>query len=199
LIAHSIRYALAEPLVDQVLVSTDDPEIATAARQYGAQVLARPATLAQDDTPTAEVVAFHARQWAEQGHLPAWLALLQPTNPLRPVGLIGQALATLRAANRESLVTFSPLHRKFGRVANKHFVPENYRFGQRSQDLEPRYFENGLLYLTAGSLALAGQLFGPDPYPYLVGGPEGEVDIDTPTDLWWAEYLYQKLAADAKL
>lgn len=56
IIAYSIETALASSLFNAVVVSTDDDEIADVARQYGADVLKRPAKLADDDTGTQEVI-----------------------------------------------------------------------------------------------------------------------------------------------
>jgi len=52
LIAHAIEHALAVSRIDRVIVSTDSPDIASVARDYGAQVpFLRPAELAADDSP----------------------------------------------------------------------------------------------------------------------------------------------------
>ena len=52
LIAHAIEHALAVPRIDRVIVSTDSPDIASVARDFGAEVpFLRPADLAADDSP----------------------------------------------------------------------------------------------------------------------------------------------------
>ena len=80
LIAWTIEAALRSSLLDAVMVTTDDPEIAEVASRAGAQVpFLRPAALAQDDTPGIAPV-LHALDM-----LPGYDAvlLLQPTSPLR--------------------------------------------------------------------------------------------------------------------
>jgi CMP-N-acetylneuraminic acid synthetase len=61
--------------------------------------------------------------------------------------------------------------------------------GQRSQDLEPLYYENGLLYITKASLILKDIVLGPNNLPYLVDHPYASVDIDTIDDLKYAEFI----------
>jgi N-acylneuraminate cytidylyltransferase len=73
------------------------------------------------------------------------------------------------------------------------FCPFNYAIGQRSQDLEPLYFENGLLYISKVSLILDNIIISENAFPLEVNHIFATVDIDTQDDLDYAEYLYQKL------
>ena len=72
------------------------------------------------------------------------------------------------------------------------FIPYNYKIGQRSQDLEPLYYENGLLYITKASLILEGKIVGENNFPFIVDHPFAKVDIDSKEDLEYAEYLLNK-------
>jgi len=66
LIAHSIETAKKSKLIERVIVTTDDEEIADVAREYGAEVpFIRPAELAQDDTPPDPVLK-HTLQFLEE-------------------------------------------------------------------------------------------------------------------------------------
>ena len=66
LIAYAIETGLKAQLVDRVIVSTDDAEIAAVAHEWGGTVpFLRPASLAHDDTPTAPVLQ-HAVRWVEE-------------------------------------------------------------------------------------------------------------------------------------
>lgn len=98
LIAYSIQAGLDASSVDRVIVSTDDEEIAALARRCGAEVpFLRPAELAGDLT-TDLPVFLHALDWLEktEGWNPEVVVQLRPTSPLRPVGLVDAAVATLR-------------------------------------------------------------------------------------------------------
>src|SRR5262245_46895809 len=96
--AYSIEAGLTARLVDRVIVSTDDEEIADVARAWGAEVpFLRPAALAGDHTPDLPVFE-HALAWLEAttGGVPEMVVQLQPTSPLRPPGCIDAAIEMLR-------------------------------------------------------------------------------------------------------
>ena len=61
--------------------------------------------------------------------------------------------------------------------------------GQRSQDLEPLFYENGLLYITKTKRIVEGQLLGDNNYPYIVNHPYANVDIDTLDDFKYAAFI----------
>jgi len=99
LIVYSIAAALQSELVTRVIVSTDDHEIAKVARAWGAEVpFMRPDQFAQDDTTDLPVFE-HALQWLQknQGYLPEIVIQLRPTSPIRPVGLLDEAIIKLIA------------------------------------------------------------------------------------------------------
>jgi N-acylneuraminate cytidylyltransferase len=94
LIAYSIASALQAKSIDKVIVSTDDPEIARIAENYGAEVpFLRPHEISQDDTPDFPVFE-HALNWLESNerYIPDIIVHLRPTSPLRPKGLIDRAV-----------------------------------------------------------------------------------------------------------
>ena len=85
LITYVINSALHSKLIDRVIVSTDDPEIAKVAKKYGAEVpFLRPAELSIA-TIGIEPTLKHAYQWLldNEGYKADALALLMPTSPLR--------------------------------------------------------------------------------------------------------------------
>lgn len=99
LIAWSIAAGKAADLVTRVVVSTDDPRIASVSRAYGAEVpFLRPDEYAQDNTPDLPVFQ-HALQWLaeHEGYRPEIVIQLRPTSPLRRVWHIDQAAASLIA------------------------------------------------------------------------------------------------------
>ena len=93
LIAWTIAAALAAKSVGRVIVSTDSPEIADAARALGAEVpFLRPAELATDESESLPVLV-HAAATADPDGQAAGGALLQPTSPLRTADDIDAAAA----------------------------------------------------------------------------------------------------------
>lgn len=106
LIAHSIDCAKAVPAITRILVSTDSDEIASCARQFGAEVpFLRPAEISQDDTPMIAVLQ-HTLKWLRaQGETVDGLVLLQPTSPLRLPTSVAAAIELFVAKRADSVVS----------------------------------------------------------------------------------------------
>jgi CMP-N-acetylneuraminic acid synthetase len=99
LLAWSVAAAEAAETVGRVIVSTDDPEIADVAREYGAETpFVRPAELAADDTRDLPVFQ-HALGWLaeHEGARPEVVVHLRPTSPLRRAADIDRAVRALAA------------------------------------------------------------------------------------------------------
>lgn len=194
LIAHSIAFAQAYPeIIDGIYVSTDDEAIAQTALQYGATVICRPAEISGDHEPTVTAVQHVLEQLVQTGENIANIVLLQPTNPLRPEGLLRSCFLCYLEKRSDSLFTVTRDHHKLGKISNGRFQPFNYEPGQRSQDLEPLYYENGLLYISAAKCIRTGKIISPEAIPFLVEHEFSGVDIDTRADFDYAEYLYSKI------
>ncbi len=197
LIAHSILYAKANSaIIDEIYVSTDDVAIKKIALDYGAQVIDRPEHLSGDLEPTASALK-QVLESIEEGV--ENVILLQATNPLRPQSLLHEAFEVYQKGNYDSLFTVSRNQHKLGKIEANKFIPFNYEIGQRSQDLEPLYFENGLLYISKASLILPldcarddSKIISENAFPFEVNSIFANVDIDTQEDLEYAEYLLEK-------
>lgn len=190
LIAHSIMYAKKNlGIIDEVFVSTDDSEIKAIALSYGAKVIDRPADLSGDYEPTVSVLKHVILSLNDEI---TNIILLQPTNPLRFENLLSTCFEKFISLNVDSLFTVTPNHQKFGQIENNKFIPFNYKFGQRSQDLAPLYYENGLLYITKSNLILDGLVISENGYPFIIDHPYGTIDIDTQEDLDFTEFLLNK-------
>ena len=191
LIAHSILYAIANnKIIDEVYVSTNDEKIKKIAIQFGAKVIDRPENISGDFEPTVSALR-HVLESVSDNEIEN-IILLQPTNPLRPENLLNNAFAKYQELNCKSLFTVSQNHHKLGKIENNTFKPFNYEIGQRSQDLEPLYFENGLLYISKSKLILQDKIISEDAFPMLVNHIFANVDIDTQDDFDYAEYLLNK-------
>jgi CMP-N-acetylneuraminic acid synthetase len=190
LLVHSIQYVLANSeIIDDVYVSTDDATIKGLALANGAKVIDRPVAISGDLEPTVSALK-HVLQSIDADV--ENVILLQPTNPLRPSNLLKEAFEMYQKENCDSLFTVTRNHQKFGKITEKKFQPFNYNIGQRSQDLEPLFFENGLLYITKVALILQDIIISENAFPFEVNHIFANVDIDTPEDLEYAEYLYKK-------
>ena len=188
LLAHSILYAQQnETLIDEIYVSTDIIEIKKIAIQYGAKVIDRPEHLSGDLEPTITALK-HVLESIDCSDVES-VVLLQPTNPLRPQDLLKQAFEIYNNSNCDSLFTVSRNHQKFGKIIGHKYHPFNYNIGQRSQDLEPLFFENGLLYITKADLILNGIIISENAFPFEVDHIFAKVDIDTLEDLDYANFI----------
>ncbi len=187
LLAHSILEAQRHEFIDAVYVSTDDRQIKEVALRYGAQVIDRPAAISGDTEPTVTALKHVVEILGFEGTV----FLLQPTNPLRPANLLQEAFLIFQQTQSDSLMTVSRNHHKLGKIIDDNFVPFNYQIGQRSQDLEPLYYENGLLYLMKSDLLLQEKIMGNRAFPFIVDHPFASVDIDTQSDFDLATCLYK--------
>jgi len=190
LLAHSILYAQANKgIIDEIYVSTDDNEIKKIALEFGAKVIDRPENISGDTEPTVSALKNALEQIDEPVEN---VVLLQATNPLRPQNLLNEAFVFYQKEKCDSLFTVSRNHQKFGKIVDNKFIPYNYEIGQRSQDLAPLFFENGLLYITKAALILNNIIISENAFPFEINHIFAEVDIDTQEDFDYAEYLLSK-------
>ena len=204
MIAWSIEAALQSGCFDQVIVSTDDQEIAEVARQYGATVpFMRPAELSDDHTGTVPVIQ-HAIEWVNaQGQSVEQACCLYATAPFVSAEDINRGLDILNATQSDyafSVTSYAfPIQRAIrlndeGRV--QMFNPEH--FNTRSQDLEEAFHDAGQFYWGTADAWLKGRMiFGAGSVP--VPLPRHRVqDIDTPEDWVRAEWLFKAMQAEAQ-
>ena len=147
LITYSLNYAKKHKNIDGVYVSTDSKKISDLALDNGVRTLERPAELAGDMVLTQDVLRFHLKK-EKFFNKKDIIIVLQPTSPFRNAELLSKSLKLFKQNKIDSLCTFSPLRKKYGSIKNNKFSPINYFFGQRSQDISPDYYENGLLYIS---------------------------------------------------
>lgn len=129
LIAYSVIEALACPVIDRVIVSTDSEEIAKVAREYGAETpFMRPPELATDESLQIDTV-IHAVEWLEKtGDVYDYVAILQPTSPLRNAEDIKNTIDLLIRSGADSAITVTKL---------RGFHPGGLYSANEEGDLEP--------------------------------------------------------------
>ena len=152
MIGYSIECALACDFFDEVIVSTDDEEIAAVAKDFGAKVpFMRPKELADDHAGTIPVIA-HATHWFEaEGLVPSAVCCIYATAPFIQPDDLKQGLVTLQSGRGEyvfSATSFGfPIFRSFKRHDDgsvEMFYPEY--FEARSQDLPEAFHDAGQFY-----------------------------------------------------
>lgn len=203
LIAYSIAAALQSQRVTRVIVSTDDAEIAEVARAYGAEVpFLRPAELAQDSTLDLPVFQ-HALAWltANEAYAPDVVVQLRPTSPIRPVGLVDEAVHILlehpEADSVRGVVPAGQNPHKMWRIdlqtgqmknlLDVPGVPEPYNAPR--QLLPPVYWQTGHVDAIRPSTILEkNSMSGEMILPVMID-PRYTVDIDSLADWKRAEWL----------
>jgi N-acylneuraminate cytidylyltransferase len=186
---HSILYAKNNSsIIDEIVVSTDNEILKKIALENNIKVIDRPNNLSDDEATTISALK-HALESLNETY--DNVILLQATNPLRPKSLLQKAFKKYISGNYDSLMTVSRNDHKLGKIVNNKFTPLNYTIGQRSQDLEPLFYENGLLYITKASLILEEKIVGHKNFPFIVDHPYAKVDIDTAEDFKYAEFILE--------
>ena len=199
LIAWTIEQALNSKYIDRVIVSTDDLEIAEISKKYGAEVpFIRPKELAQDDTPTIDVV-FHTLDYFEnKGEKFDIVILLQPTSPLRETSDIDRALEMF--INNEDALSLVSVkeneHPPFWslKLESNFLKPlfEEKLFFKRRQELPQSYMPNGAIFIArVDTLKQYKTFYTPKTIAYIMP-PEKSIDIDTKFDFLLVESFLQK-------
>ncbi len=202
LIAYTIETALAaRHLFHRVIVSTDDEEIADVSRHYGAEVpFLRPADLATDQVAMLPVLQ-HAVRFveAEDNIKLSWVCLLQPTDPLRAVEDIEEAIRLGQEGGCDSVISvvqvFSVHPILMKQIEDGYLEPYciEEKEGTRRQDYDPpAYMRNGAIYLTRRDVLLEqGSIWGHTIRPYVMP-PERSVGVDSELDMKLVELLLEE-------
>ncbi|MCW7752396.1 pseudaminic acid cytidylyltransferase [Desulfobotulus sp. H1] len=204
MIAHSIEAAIHSGLFDHIIVSTDSPEIATTARQYGAETpFVRPAELSGDHTPTAPVLQ-HCLQWLEKKTtVPDYACCIYATAPLIQPCFIKKGYEIITASKVSSVFSVTDyaasVFRALRLTKDGHlamFWPEHEL--TRSNDLPEAFHDAGQFYwFDCRKFMEHPKLYTDDALPVLL--PRHLVqDIDTEEDWQRAEYLYKTLQMEQK-
>ena len=197
MIAYSIEAAIRSGIFDEIIVSTDDEEIADIAKNAGASVpFMRPKELSDDYTATGAVVEHAIKFLQARGDRIKFVCTIYATAPLIDEFYIKLGLEKLRASNAKNAFSCTsmpfPIWRTF-KIAKggrcEMFWREN--FAKRSQDLEEAYQDAGQFYWTNLDAPSSDEIFfGRDSIAIVL--PRHLVqDIDTPQDWIRAEFLYE--------
>lgn len=199
LINWTIEAALGNPDICDIIVSTDDHEIASIARAAGARTpWLRPKYLATDEASSVDV-AVHALDWyeSEYGEINGCL-LLQPTSPFRTSESISRGIDLFKRNELASIIGVSPISespvlmmKSVGALIEPYC--EDVDPAQRSQDFPEIFIVNGAFYLIEPSKLRAAKSFYSIPmYPLLFEKLFEGMDIDTEDDFLLSEDLMRE-------
>jgi N-acylneuraminate cytidylyltransferase len=203
IIAYSINAALKSKIFNEIMVSTDDEEVARVAKEYGAKIpFYRSKVLSSDIAMTAPVLIEVLDKYAKLGQNFDCVCCLYPCAPFVISEYLIKGMEALISSDIDAVVpvvkfSYPPqrsLVIKDGQIIMLH--PENYDI--RSQDFEPYYHDIGQFYcIRSSALRKEGKLFCNCTIPLVL--PETEVqDIDTFEDWKMAETKYQILIKTGK-
>ncbi len=206
LIAYSIAAGLQSTLVDRVIVSTDDAEIAGISREWGAETpFMRPTALARNESLDIDFFA-HALGWLyeHESYRPDIVVHLRPTSPLRPVGLVDEAIKVLlshkEADSVRGVVPAGQNPYKMWRIYNPTKpmqnlldVPDiNEPYNAPRQLLPKIYWQTGQIDVIRTEIILDGSVTGKVIYPLIID-PLFSLDIDSQVSLDYAAWLMGRL------
>ena len=185
-------------MFDQVMVSTDDDEIAQIAKKYGAMVpFMRSEKTSNDFATTADVLNEVIDEYKKLGENFEYMCCLYPTAPFVTPEAIGQAMKILEDNGADTVlpvVKFSfPPQR--GVIMKDGYLTPKYPecMPMRSQDLEPMYHDAGQFYcMKVSSFLEQGKVVMDKTMPYMQDDMNVQ-DIDTPEDWAIAEVKYKVL------
>lgn len=198
IIAYPIIAALDSGIFDEVMVSTEDPEIAGIAIKYGAAVpFLRSAAAADDYAATAEVLTEVIQTYQKTGQFFARACCIYPTAPFVTPEKLKAAMELLQEEHTEAVIpvtafSFPPLRGMYIREGSLQYCSPQYA-DCRSQDLETMYHDCGQFYCFKPDVLLRKRRLITE-YAKALIVPEQEVqDIDTPQDWEIAELKYGRL------
>jgi len=194
IIAYVIETLLQSGLFDEVMVSTEDEEIAAVAQEFGAKVpFRRSAENSGDHSSTLDVINEVRADYEKEGHVFGQICCVYPTAVLATSDHLKQGLELLENRGFDTVfpvVAYGhPVWRGFS-VKDDHpemLWPENQ--GKRTQDLEPVYHDAGQWYWIRTE-KLKDRIFTPNSGTVILDEMEVQ-DIDSPTDWQLAELKYK--------
>ena len=195
LLAYSIEATLQSELINRVVVSTDDQEIADVALEYGAEVIHRPAELAGDFV-SSEAALLHVLETLhqEEGYCPDILVFLQCTSTLTSPADIDGTVQALLDQQADTAFAAAPFHyfiwskNTDGSMIGVNHDKQNRLMRQQRQD---QFIEAGAVYVmrVPGFLEHRHRFFGKT---VMYEIPEERCfEIDEPVDLLIAEKLIE--------
>lgn len=199
LIQYTIDAAIESKAFAEIMVSTEDEEIAEIAQQLGASIpFLRPKHLAEDKTPTIDAVIDVLETYLESGQHFDAVCLLQPTNPLRSAEVIQNSIDKFLYTGADSLLSVRKVPHEF----NPHWTFEADQQGAflriatgettiipRRQELPTAYYRDGAIYLTTSKVILEQKSLYGQQISFIDLEGEPHVNIDTLSDWEQAEQL----------
>ena len=182
----------------QVIVSTDDKEIAEIAASHGANIpFLRPKELAQDDSSTRDVILHLVDYFERQKSVPSVIVLLQVTSPIRNSKHLNEALDLFFHKDCDMVVSVtesktSPYFNLYEENKEGYLQKSKDSAFTRRQDVPPVYEYNGAIYIFKTKSIVESEMKDFEKITKYVMSKNDSVDIDDEVDWKIAEYLLTK-------
>lgn len=204
LIAYTIEAAKKSKYINRIVVSTDSEEIASVAKEYGAEVpFLRPKSISKNNSTEMEFFK-HALDWflTNEDYEPDLIVLLYPTSPFRKPESIDRAIEEMlkhpEADSLRSVKLCSEHPYKMWVIEDGYLKPfvkaKNYNLHTLSHHLLPTvYIQNASIYITKpptikNKKSPTGNII----IPFIMEEMES-VDINSPRDFIFAEIIAKEL------
>lgn len=196
LIWYTIKTALSCKRIDKVVVTTDSPQISEIAKSFKLEVINRPKNISLDTSPVIEAIKHAVFYLESKGGKINTIVLLQPTSPFRKTKDINTALDLLNKSDTDSVASVCeaehnpyfvmakvnagflnyPLLKPSKKIANRQEAPKVYRL-------------NGSIYAIKRNIVVNKNSIITGKTRPLVMPSNLSIDIDSPQDLLFAEFL----------
>ena len=193
LISYTINIARHSSYVDDVVVTTDDSEIALISEKFGASVVRRSEELSSDEIPLDPVIYDAMNQKEKQAFDEYDIVItLQPTSPLIKTSTLDAAIEKFEDFSIDSVISVvDDRHLSWGLdEANQRYFP-NYIERKNRQYLPKEFRETGAILATRRSFVHEDSRLGTN-IELIEVSREESVDIDNYEDWWIAENYLQK-------
>lgn len=191
LVVYSIEQGLKSNYLDNLIVSTDDPEIAEISIKAGVEVpFMRPENLAKDHSSSIDLV-LHALEFFEsQNIFFDAVCLLQPTVPFRKSEFIDAAIEQFKSKNTDCLISVREIPHQF----NPYWVFEkkdndllissknDFPIIKRRQELPSAFYRDGSIYLTKTEVVKRDNSFFGKEIGFIISDNQNHINIDTLDD-----------------
>ncbi len=195
LIDYTINAAISSNCFDEIIVSTDCPEIKNHCKDKAIRYIDRPKELVDDNASSADGV-IHVLENIDQSYEVGFL--LQPTSPLRTASHVKEAIELYIKKNTKTLVSVtahsSPSPFKSFYFKKDKLIPfRDFKdLSTPAQNLPSCYFLNGAIYIfSISSFLKTPEFINKNTSIYIMDKVSG-IDIDTMEDWQKAEEYIKK-------
>ena len=199
LIAYTIEAALNSKKITQIIISTDDKDIANVCHSYGLNIpFMRPIELASDNSLIIDTYLYTVNKVNKDfsKNYTSFVALL-PTCPFRTGEDIDNAINIFSNKDADSVISFyeAPHPVQWYRKIDKNgilraIMPEGDKLANRQEEIKT-YLPNSTIYVFKVDTLNQNKYYTDKTYPYIMDA-KNSIDIDNLSDFEYAEYLMEK-------